>query len=160
MLAELPAINARGGFAAVEAYAWHRDLIARRGHDYDPIIAPRIRRGAEMSAADYIVLLGQRADMQKRVAAVTADFDAVVMPTCAIVAPTIAAVADPDAFTRNNLLLLRNCTVGNFLDRCALSIPCHRAGELPVGFMVMGETMGDRRTLAVGRAVESVLHAA
>ena len=157
MLDELPVVNAKGGFAASEAYAWHRELIARRGNVYDPIIAPRIRRGAEISAAEYIELLARRADLQKRVSAITSDFDAVVMPTCAIVAPKIADVATPDGFTRNNLLLLRNCTVGNFLDRCALSIPCHRAGELPVGFMVMGETMSDRRTLAIGRAVEAVL---
>ncbi|HJQ60096.1 MAG TPA: amidase, partial [Vineibacter sp.] len=159
MLDELPAINAKGGFAASEAYAWHKELITRRGHDYDPLIAPRIKRGAEMSAADYIELLARRADLQRRVAAETSNFDAVVMPTCAIVAPRIADVADPDGFGRHNMLLLRNCTVGNFLDRCALSIPCHRSGELPVGFMVMGETMGDRRTLAIGRAVEAVLQA-
>jgi len=157
MLDELPGVNAKGGFAASEAYAWHRELIARRGNVYDPIIAPRIKRGAEISAAEYIELLARRADLQKRVSAVTSDFDAVVMPTCPIVAPRIADVTDPDGFTRNNLLLLRNCTVGNFLDRCALSIPCHRAGELPVGFMVMGETMSDRRTLGIGRAVEEVL---
>jgi aspartyl-tRNA(Asn)/glutamyl-tRNA(Gln) amidotransferase subunit A len=159
MLDELPAINAKGGFAASEAYAWHKDLIARRGNVYDPIIAPRIKRGAEMSAADYIELLGKRADLQRRVAVITAEFDAVVMPTCPIVAPRIADVAEPEGFTRNNLLLLRNCTVGNFLDRCAVSVPCHRAGELPVGFMVMGETMSDRRTLAIGRAVEAVVRA-
>lgn len=159
MLDELPAINAKGGFAASEAYAWHKDLIARRENVYDPIIAPRIKRGAQMSAADYIELLGKRIDLQTRVSAITANFDAVVMPTCPIVAPKIADVADADGFTRNNMLLLRNCSVGNFLDRCALSIPCHRTDELPVGFMVMGEAMSDRRTLAIGRAVEAVLRA-
>ena len=49
-LNELPAINAKGGFAASEAFAWHQKLIARRGKDYDPFVAPRIVRGAEMSA--------------------------------------------------------------------------------------------------------------
>jgi aspartyl-tRNA(Asn)/glutamyl-tRNA(Gln) amidotransferase subunit A len=152
-LDELPAINAKGGFAASEAYAWHRDLIARRGGDYDPLVAPRIRRGAEMSAADYIELLGKRADLQKRVAAVTANYDAVVMPTCAIVAPTLDEVATPEGFTRKNMLLLRNTTVGNFLDRCSISLPCHEAGELPVGFMLMGEAMADKRLLAMARSV-------
>ena len=67
-LNELPAINAKGGFAASEAYAWHQKLLARRGKDYDPIIYPRILRGREMSAADYIDLLAARADLAKRVA--------------------------------------------------------------------------------------------
>ena len=156
-LDELPAINAKGGFAASEAYAWHKELIARRGGDYDPLVAPRIRRGAEMSAADYIELLGKRADLQKRVAAVTANYDAVAMPTCAIVAPTLDEVATPEGFTRKNMLLLRNTTVGNFLDRCGISLPCHEPGELPVGFMLMGEAMADKRLLALARSVAPAL---
>jgi aspartyl-tRNA(Asn)/glutamyl-tRNA(Gln) amidotransferase subunit A len=156
-LNELPAINAKGGFAASEAYAWHRDLIARRGNDYDQFVAPRIRRGMEMSAADYIDLLGKRADLQKRVSAITANYDAVVMPTCAITAPTLAEVSTPEGFTKRNMLLLRNTTVGNFLDRCGISLPCHAAGELPVGFMLMGEAMADKRVLAMARSVAPVV---
>ena len=156
-LNELPAINAKGGFAASEAYAWHRKLIARRGKDYDPIIHPRILRGREMSAADYIDLLAARADLIERVAAVTQNYDAIIMPTCAIVAPTLDEVSTPDGFTKKNMLLLRNTTVGNFLDRCAISLPCHAAGELPVGFMLMGETMADKRVLAMARSVAPVV---
>lgn len=152
-LDELPAINAKGGFAASEAFAWHQKLLARRGKDYDPIIYPRILRGKDMSAADYIDLLAARADLQRRVAAVTSNYDAVVMPTCAIVPPTLDEVSTPEGFTRKNLLLLRNTTVGNFLDRCSISLPCHGAGELPVGFMLMGEAMADKRLLAIARSV-------
>ena len=155
-LDELPAINAKATFAASEAFAWHRDLISRREADYDPVIAPRIRRGAEMTAADYIVLLQARSDLQRRVSAVTSAFDAVVMPTCPIVAPRIADMRDATTFTRDNLLLLRNTTVGNFLDRCAVSVPCHAAGELPVGLMLMGEAMQDCRLLSIARAVAPV----
>ena len=156
-LNELPAINAKGGFAASEAFAWHQKLIARRGNVYDPLVHPRIMRGKEMSAADYIDLLAARASLQKRVSAVTQNYDAIVMPTCAIVAPTIEEVSTADGFTRKNMLLLRNTTVGNFLDRCAISLPCHAAGELPVGFMLMGEAMADKRVLAMARSVAPVV---
>ena len=158
-LAELNTINARGTFAASEAYAWHRTLIERRGKDYDRLVHPRILRGKEMSAADYIELLQARADLQKRVSAITANFDAVAMPTCAIVAPTLDEVSTSDGFTRKNMLLLRNTTVGNFLDRCSISLPCHAAGELPVGFMLMGEAMADKRLLATARSVAPVVRA-
>jgi len=156
-LNELPAINAKGGFAASEAYAWHKELIARRGKDYDQLVYPRIMRGKDMTAADYIELLAKRADLCRRVSAITANYDAVIMPTCAIVAPTIEEVSTPEGFTKKNLLLLRNTTVGNFLDRCGISLPCHAAGELPVGFMLMGETMADRRVLAMARSVAPVV---
>jgi aspartyl-tRNA(Asn)/glutamyl-tRNA(Gln) amidotransferase subunit A len=156
-LNELPAINAKGGFAASESYAWHKDLIGRRGADYDPFVAPRIRRGAEMTAADYIELLARRADLQKRVSAVTANYDATIMPTCAIVAPTLDEVSAPEDFVKKNMLLLRNTSVGNFLDRCGISLPCHAAGELPVGFMLMGEAMADKRILGIARSVAPVV---
>ena len=156
-LNELPAINAKGGFAASEAFAWHQKLIARRGKDYDQLVYPRIMRGKEMSAADYIDLLAARADLIRRVSAVTANYDAVIMPTCAIAAPTLDEVSTPEGFTRKNMLLLRNTTVGNFLDRCGISLPCHAAGELPVGFMLMGEAMADKRVLGMARSVAPVV---
>jgi len=159
-LNELASVNAKGGFAASEAYAWHRELIARRGNLYDPFVHPRIMRGKEMSAADYIGLLHARADLQKRASAVTENYDAVIMPTCAITAPTLDEVSTPDGFARKNLLLLRNTTIANFLDRCAISLPCHAAGELPVGFTLMGEAMADKRLLAMARSVAPVVRAA
>ncbi len=156
-LNELPTINAKGGFAASEAWAWHKELIGRRGNEYDPLVAPRIRRGAEMSASDYIDLLHHRADLQKRISAVTSNYDAVITPTCAIVAPTLDEVSTAEDFTKKNMLLLRNTTVGNFLDRCSISLPCHAAGELPVGFMLMGEAMADKRILGIARSVAPVV---
>ena len=156
-LNELPTINAKGGFAASEAYAWHKELIARRGNAYDPFVAPRIMRGKEMTAADYIELLAKRATLGRRVSAITSNYDAVAMPTCAIVAPTLDEVSTPDGFTKKNMLLLRNTTVGNFLDRCGISLPCHGTGELPVGFMLMGEAMADQRVLAMARSVAPVV---
>ena len=156
-LNELPTINAKGGFAASEAYAWHKELIARRGNAYDPFVAPRILRGKEMTAADYIELLGKRTDLCRRVSAITSNYDAVAMPTCAIVAPTLDEVSTAEGFTKKNMLLLRNTTVGNFLDRCGISLPCHGTGELPVGFMLMGEAMADQRVLAMARSVAPVV---
>jgi len=55
------------------------------------------------------------------------------------------------------MLLLRNTTIANFLDRCAISLPCHASGEAPVGLMLMGEAMGDARLLAISVAVEALL---
>jgi aspartyl-tRNA(Asn)/glutamyl-tRNA(Gln) amidotransferase subunit A len=156
-LNEMAGVNAKGGFAASEAYAWHHKLIARRGNHYDPFVHPRIMRGKEMSAADYIDLLQARTDLKKRVSAVTSNYDATIMPTCAIVAPTLEEVATPEGFTKKNLLLLRNTAVGNFLDRCSISLPCHAASELPVGFMLMGEAMADKRLLGISRSVAPVV---
>ena len=103
-------MNTKGGFAAAESYAWHRYLLASHGDVYDPRVYIRIQRGEAMSAADYIDLLEMRKSLIARVATRLAPYDALVMPTTANTPPRIADLADDKAFTRANLLALRNCT--------------------------------------------------
>src|SRR5262249_56091461 len=86
-LAELPQINAKGGLSAAESYAIHRALIARREKMYDPRVLVRILRGREQEAADYIELVAARADFIARVAAVTAPYDVLAMPTTPLTPP-------------------------------------------------------------------------
>jgi aspartyl-tRNA(Asn)/glutamyl-tRNA(Gln) amidotransferase subunit A len=156
-LAEIPQVNAKGGFAASEAWAWHQGLIAERASQYDPRILARIRRGEGMSAADYIALLAARQRISAAIAARTAHFDAVVTPTCPIIPPALAEVAAEADYNRINLLLLRNPAVGNFLDRCSISLPIHRPGEAPVGLMLTGESMADAALFGLAAAVEAAL---
>ncbi len=158
-LAEIPLANAGGGFAASESWAWHHRLIAEKADAYDPRVLSRIRRGAQMSAADYVELAAARARIIAAAAARTAAFDAMVCPTVPLVPPRIAEVAEEADYTRINMLLLRNTSVGNFLDRCSISLPCHAAGEAPVGLMLTGEHMGDARLFRVAAAVEAALAA-
>ena len=156
-LAEIPEINAKGGLAVAEAYAWHRPLLEKAADLYDPWIRRRIEGGARQGAADYIEVLNRRADLMARADGVTAPFDALVMPTVPRVAPTFAEVEDEDSFTRNHVLLLRNTLIFNILDRCAVSVPCHEPGAAPVGLMVAGEHGEDRRLLAMALAIEEVV---
>ncbi len=154
----LAGVNAKGGFAASEAYAWHRTLLAAgKGASYDPRIRVRIERGASLSAAEYVELVSARARLIGGFDARTAGFDALVMPTTPILPARIADLDDEREYNRVNLLTLRNTAPANFLDRCAISLPCHRPNEPPVGLMLMGETMGDARLLAVAAAVEAVI---
>ena len=151
---DIAAANAKGGYAASEAYAWHRALLASKGAGYDPRIRVRIARGEGMSAADYLDLLTARARIVASFDARTRDFDCVLMPTVPIVAPAIAELDDERAYNRINMLILRNTALGNFLDRCSISVPCHRDGDAPVGLMLTGETMGDARLFSIAAAVE------
>lgn len=157
MLKETPVINAKGGLVGAEAYAWHREYLERTPQLYDPWVLQRFEAGKSQSAADYIATARARLVMIERVARVTANVDAVVMPTVPVVAPAIASLSDTDTANRINLFLLRNPALGNFLDRCAISLPCHRAGEPPVGLMLLGEHGADRRLLALARAVADVV---
>ena len=158
--AELGALNKRGTLAAAEAWAWHRALLADRASEYDPRVASRIVGAQGMGAADYIDLQRARRRWIAQVEARIAPYDALLMPTVPVVAPPIADLqTSDDAYTAANGLILRNPTFINFLDGCALSLPCHRAGEAPVGLMLAGPAMADARILALGAAVEALLAA-
>jgi aspartyl-tRNA(Asn)/glutamyl-tRNA(Gln) amidotransferase subunit A len=151
-------INAKGGFAAAESYAWHRYLIASKGDVYDPRVSLRILRGESISAADYIDLLGARRSLIARATARLAPYDALAMPTTANTPPRISDLAHDDkAFTKANLLSLRNCTLINMIDGCAISLPCHREGEVPVGLMLASSGGSDRRIFELAAAMEGVI---
>jgi amidase/aspartyl-tRNA(Asn)/glutamyl-tRNA(Gln) amidotransferase subunit A len=157
-LAEVTSINAAGGFAPVESWAWHRARLATREAQYDPRVALRIRRGAAMSAADYLDLVRARRDWIGRMERALAGFDAVLSPTVPCLAPQLAPlVADDAAFFAANGLLLRNPSVVNLLDGCALTLPCQSPGELPVGLMAWSTAMRDDSVLDAGLAIESAL---
>ena len=157
-LGKIPLANQKGGFAAAEAYPWHRSLLAAHASQYDPRIASRILRGKEISAADYDELTQARREIIAEAARAFAAYDAILMPTVPCMAPRIADLEATDAaYFAANAMILRNPSVINFLDGCALSIPCHLPGQAPVGLMIAGLAMQDRNILSMGAAIESLL---
>jgi aspartyl-tRNA(Asn)/glutamyl-tRNA(Gln) amidotransferase subunit A len=146
-----------GGFAGAEAYYIHRPYLDRL-EEYDPRVGKRILLGKDFSASDYIALGDLRAAFMREIAVLAAPYDAIVMPTVACVAPTIAQTeASMDDYVRWNMHILRNPGLINFLDGCAASVPCHEPGSAPVGLMVCGTAGTDRHTLAVAAALERAL---
>ena len=156
--AELGRLHARGTLAGAEAWAWHRHLLAERAAEYDPRVGLRLQGGAQMSAADYIDLLAARRRWIAQVEARAAGFDALLLPTVPLLAPRIDALqASDQAYFAANALILRNPTLINFLDGCALSLPCHESGAAPVGLMLAAAGGQDRALLGLGEAVEQAL---
>ncbi len=155
---ELAAINAKGGFTAAEAWTWHRKLIAEREAAYDQRVVSRIKRGKDMGAADLLDVIHSRRRWIAAVERQLAGFDAMIMPTVPIVAPKIADLqASDDAYYAANGLILRNPTMINFLDGCAISLPCHVQGNAPVGLSLAAAGGNDHRLLSIALAAEAVL---
>jgi aspartyl-tRNA(Asn)/glutamyl-tRNA(Gln) amidotransferase subunit A len=154
---DIGVMNSKGGFAAAESFAWHRYLITSKGNVYDPRVSTRIMRGEAISAADYIDLLNARRSLIARIAVRLAPYDALIMPTTANTPPRIADLADDKEFTRQNLRALRNCTLINVIDGCSISLPAHREGEVPVGFMLAATGGSDRRIFEIAAAMEGTI---
>lgn len=157
LIDDMGKVLARTSILMAEAYALHRDRLARRAADIDPIIVGRTEKGRDISSADYIDTLQVRGTMIRAMDARLADLDVLVMPTCPIVAPRIDEVADPKAFMARNAMLLRNTTIVNFFDGCAVSLPLPREGGLPVGLMLVARNGQDRRLLRIAAAIERLL---
>jgi aspartyl-tRNA(Asn)/glutamyl-tRNA(Gln) amidotransferase subunit A len=158
LLHEAADLQRGGGIPAAESWAWHRAALATRQALYDPRVALRIRRGEAIS--DYAELLAERKAWIARIEAALSGFDALLSPTVPIVAPRTQPLIDSDdAFFAANALLLRNPSLINLLDGCALSLPCHRQGDWPVGLMVWSTAMADDRVLNVSLAIEAALAA-
>lgn len=157
--AEIAALNVGGGFSAAESWAWHRALIAEKAELYDPRVLSRILRGESLSAADYVDLLRIRraiiAGFERRVT----PYDALIAPTVAITPPMITDLAHDAAYTKANILSLRNCALINTLDGCAISLPCHREGDAPVGLMLAAAGGSDRRIFELAAGIEKIVRA-
>ena len=101
------------------------ERLERRGDDDRSERARRASSAAAtVSAADYIDMLRERARLIRAMDARLADLDALVMPTTPIVAPTHRRGGGcPSVYARATRMLLRNTSIGNFFDLCAISLP-------------------------------------
>ena len=127
---DIGVMNTKGGFSAAESYAWHRYLIASKGDVYDPRVSVRILRGEGMSAADYVDLLGARRSLIARIENASRP----MTRWCCRPPPTrrrgspISPTTRPSR--RQNVRALRNCSLINMIDGCAISLPAQREGEV------------------------------
>jgi len=158
LIDEMQTVNAKGGFAPAEAFSIHRERLARRANEFDPNVRVRIERGGNVTAADYVDMMQARSRLVCAMDAQLSSFDAWMMPTTAIVAPTIAEMQDTHTFNVKNMLLLRNTMTWNFFDNCAISIPIPGSG-LPVGLMLVGRNGHDRRLLEIAAGIERLFAA-
>lgn len=151
----------RGSIVGGEALAWHQPFLSKRSEFYDPWVLERIEAGAAFSAADYIDTLARRHSCQQATIERTMGLDAIVVPTCALLARPIGALTyDAEESQRVNLLNLRNTSIANTLNTPAISIPCHAPGEAPVGFMLIGKTASDQKLLSIAQSIESIVRGA
>ncbi len=149
------AFDVGGPLFAADSYGYWRDLVEAHPEKMFPQILERIRGGRDVSAADFVAGWNVIHEVRKEYAAVTAGFDAVIMPTAPILPPDAERLLSDDAYYKaENLLALRNTRVANLMGACALTLP---TGVPSCGFMLIGPAGGEAALLRLGAAVEAVL---
>jgi len=159
LLDQMAELNAKGGVLPAEALAIHHDRLMRRADAIDPNVRVRLERAEKVAAADYIEMTRARSNLVRAMDARLADIDVLAMPTTPIEAPLMAEVTAPDDFARRNAMLLRNTSMWNFFDCCAISLPLPSERGLPVGLMLVVRNGYDYRLFRIARAVERLLAA-
>jgi aspartyl-tRNA(Asn)/glutamyl-tRNA(Gln) amidotransferase subunit A len=153
----IPAANAKGGFAAPESLTTHAAHIEAHRALYDTRVLTRIERGHEQTASDYVTLTRTRARLIASFNARMGDFDVLAYPTVPIVPPPVSAFDRDEDFARLNMLILRNPSVINMLDGCAISLPMTRPHQAPAGLMLSAPAGCDRDLFAIAAGVEAAL---
>ena len=144
-----------GSLAGPEAYHLHRHFVAFRGSRMDPRVLSRIEAAADISAADYIEMLALRKEMMEQSHLATRNYDAILMPTVAIVPPEIKPLQESDTlYAEANVKSLRNTVLVNLLGRPAATIPVGAKNGPPVGLMIVGEIGADAAVQDLAESID------
>ena len=149
------AMGLSGILFTTEAYGiWKGAIEAEPDKMYGPV-RERFRLGGQYSGADFVAAWRRLHEIRAGWAERVAGYDAVLVPTAAILPPDAHRLeTDPDYFAAENLLALRNTRIGNLMGVCALTLP---TGVPSTGISLMGKPMGEERLLRLGVAAEVVL---
>jgi len=144
-----------GSLFVVEAYAeWGAAIEADPEKMYPPV-RQRFEAGRAFSGVDYVRNWKELKRIRAEYGALTAGFDAVLLPSSAILPPDRERLLGDDSyFTSENLLALNNTRIGNLMGGCALTLPTGTPG---CGIMAMAAPMGEARLLRLGAAMEAAL---
>ncbi|MHC0052306.1 amidase [Actibacterium sp. D379-3] len=156
---EVPAVEAAMALTAAlyttEAYATWKDLIEAAPEKMFPEILERFRAGAAFSGVDFVAAWQQLHKLRHIWAEQTAGFDAVILPSSAIMPPHAdRLITDHAYYVAENLLALRNTRIGNLMGGAALTLP---TGVPSTGIMFLTPPGSEERLLRVGAAAEAAL---
>ena len=157
MLTESSIAAREGCVIAVEAYDWHRDLIAEHLDRYDARVGSRIVHGAEVLAGDYVAARRKIDDCRRRYDSALHGADAILTPTVSILPPRIADVQTTDAYLAMNTEVLRLTEFANRLDLPSVTMPGNSPDRQPIGFMLTGTRGADVALLDLAVLLEACL---
>src|SRR6266508_5629114 len=145
-----------GVIFTAEAYAYHKDYIARNPELYQAATLKRLRVGADVTTATYIQSRRRLDQVRRFIAQAFNSVDLLITPTVRVPPFTIADLqADPDTVRAKELAMLHNTRPWNFPGLPTISVPSGftRTGP-PIGMQITGPPGGEETVLRLAYAYE------
>jgi aspartyl-tRNA(Asn)/glutamyl-tRNA(Gln) amidotransferase subunit A len=154
--AEAIQLNPGGVFIASEGYTLNKKWLEENFDQLDPVVAQRMIKGKDITAADYLGNMLASKRLRARVYNVLKEIDALLVPTTCVPAKPVAEVdTDIDTYLTHNTVYLRNTNIGNTLNLCGLSVPCGFTKDgLPIGLLIYGKPFQEEVILNIGYAFQ------
>ncbi|MEP2706297.1 MAG: amidase family protein [Roseibium sp.] len=154
---------------SIDLYAdvppWHMTAVESRGcyeehyqatpDQFDQRVLARMALADKLSAVEYRQSLNRRAALIKAFDEDMGD-DILLLPTTPNMPPKIEDLADDETFNKQNLLALRNTSLGNIADACSIALPYENDG-LVLSAMLTARGGSDEYLLACAKSVEMAL---
>jgi len=135
---------------AAEAYAYHREYVAKTPELYQPLILKRIQAGANVTTPAYIQGRRDLAEVRRKAEKWIDGVDLLVMPTLPI---TPAAISNPHP--EDTLPTVRNTSPFDVNGWPAISLPCGFTSKgLPMGLQIIGPNGGEPVIFQLAHAYE------
>lgn len=145
------AVSLNRSIVSVEAHRIYSGDLKRLEELGDPRVLARIRFAETLSADEIAQAYAKRAEIVTRFAAAMDGVDALLSPTLMRLPPSIAEVeAD---FDRLNVEMLRNASLVNLVDGCALAMPTEGLSPAYSMTMLVGAKGADAKLLAIADAL-------
>jgi aspartyl-tRNA(Asn)/glutamyl-tRNA(Gln) amidotransferase subunit A len=155
-VAETFSSRKRALMIAAEACVVNEKLLNDHYDQLDPVVAERMIAGRTLSAPDYLTELRLWQNLRFRILQSLKDIDVLLVPTTIIPAKALAEVdASAESYRLFNGKYLRNTSLGNILNLCAVSLPCGFTRDgLPIGLMLYAKPFQEELALRVALAYE------
>ncbi|MXY66389.1 MAG: amidase [Gammaproteobacteria bacterium] len=142
-----------------EVWRDHAARLESRGDEYDPYVRKRMGGGRNVSREDQENRYREKESLVRRLDSEFKEksMTALMYPTAVCIPPAVSETGDPDRIGDVNMRCLRNAASVNYFDGCAISLPCHRDGEAPVGLMLAMPRGHDRELFRLAALVENLL---
>lgn len=151
-------ISELGSLVTYEAWNQWKHLIKNNESKMDINVLDRMQIGRNISSNNIKKIKLEQKQLSMKLYKRLRNYDAMLMPTVPILPPKISDVENnQELYNKNNILALRNTSIGNVLPMCAVTIP-NKYCDLPVGIMLYKAVGEDYSLLKIADYYNNIIN--